>query len=193
VKRLISLMGLIWGMNQLLGALRRSHLTKHINDGKGRFKVSKTWSDETTSGAPSPGLSLAGLSMVSAEEMVWEDRLKELLAMRLLHYDWDGMGATAPLPELTDTGVYLFDLVRQRHTLPPPSRIVASPCGSIIFEWQLDSFYLEAEITDLHHAEWMMETPDQPTEHWREEIESRHDTRTEASSAASDLVCALVT
>lgn len=154
--------------------------------------MSKTWSDEITSGDPSPGVSPEGLSMVSAEEVVWEDSLKELLAIRLLDDDWDGMGATAPLPELIDIGVYLLDLVHQRGTLPPTSRIVASPSGNIVFEWQLDSFYLEAEITDIHHAEWMMETPGHPTEHWREEIESRHEPRTEASSAASDLVCAVV-
>ena len=72
------------------------------------------------------------------------DRLRELSK---LPEDWDGLGAKQPKPEVIDSILALVSL------RGGPSRIVASPSGSIVLEWQAPGIRLEVEVTEPYHAE----------------------------------------
>ena len=72
------------------------------------------------------------------------DRLRELSK---LPEDWDGLGAKQPKPAVIDS---ILELVSLRGG---PSRIVVSPSGSIVLEWQAPGIRLEVEITEPYHAE----------------------------------------
>ena len=99
----------------------------------------------------------------------WRRGIEDLLAMRALPDDWDGLGAEAPPRDVIDSAI---DLVRTRRNdpdAPPPVRIVSSPNGSVVLEWQMAGAYYEAEIAEPYHAEWMFEPPGGPAEHWEED------------------------
>lgn len=123
--------------------------------------------DYLASGALSPdGLTTSRESVL---DTVWRDRLDKLARLSLLADDWDGMGATKPQPQLVESAAELIRLLRDRD-LSPPSRIVASPTGSIVIEWQSLDIYIEAEITKPYHVEYMLERPHQPAKHWEEDF-----------------------
>ena len=72
------------------------------------------------------------------------DRLRELSK---LPEDWDGLGAKQPKPEVIDSILALVSL------RGGPSRIVVSPSGSIVLEWQTPGIRLEVEVTEPYRAE----------------------------------------
>lgn len=97
----------------------------------------------------------------------WSERMADLLRIESLRDNWDGEGAEAPLPELVDSLVELLSTFRAEQTAPPPSRVVASPIGSVVIEWQLeDNVYAELECSEPYRAEWMLEVPNEQTTHW---------------------------
>lgn len=136
-----------------------------------------TWSNETFIGygENSGPLNPEGLStsIESDTESGWSNRMEgliqELEHIRLFQDNWDGEGAEAPKTELVDSAIDLLGSLQSQRTLPPPTRMAASPAGDIILEWQLEhSVYLEAEIVEPFHVEWMLELPFRPTQHWEE-------------------------
>lgn len=129
------------------------------------------WSDKefVHFGATSGPMSPSGLSTSSESEFYrqWSERITNLRRLRSLRDNWDSEGAEAPRPEVVDSIEVLFGSLRSDRSLPPPSRIVASPSGSVIIEWQIErGTYLEAECSEPYHAEWMLEVPNRPTTHW---------------------------
>ena len=136
-----------------------------------------TWSNETFIGygENSGPLDPKGLSTFfeSDAEIEWLNRMaelgQELEDLRALPDNWDGEGADAPKTELVDSAIDLLGYLQNKCTLPPPTRVAASPAGNIVLEWQLEnSVYLEAEIVEPFHVEWMLERPFIPTRHWEE-------------------------
>ncbi|HEY4696663.1 MAG TPA: hypothetical protein VIH29_01470 [Gallionella sp.] len=136
-----------------------------------------TWSNENFIGygENSGPLDPEGLSTFfeSDAEIEWLNRMaelgQELEDIRTLPDNWDGEGAEAPKAELVDSAIDLLSSLQSQRTLPPPTRIAASPAGNIILEWQLEhSVYLEAEIVEPFRVEWMLELPFHPTRHWEE-------------------------
>lgn len=136
-----------------------------------------TWSNENFIGygENSGPLNPAGLSTFFKSDMEdrWSSRMmgliQELEDIQSLQDNWDGEGAEAPKPELVDSTITLLGFIQ--NTLPPPTRITPSQTGNIVLEWQFeDNVYLEAEIVDPFHIEWMLEVPFQPTQHWEEEL-----------------------
>jgi hypothetical protein len=75
--------------------------------------------------------------------------------MLTLGDDWDGKGALAPGIGVLRAAAELIG--QASNALPPPARIVASPTGSIVVEWEVGGSYLEAEIEEPGRAEWMLE------------------------------------
>jgi hypothetical protein len=81
-----------------------------------------------------------------------EDRLS---SFEKLADDWDGLGATAPGRELVNTAFKLLSMHRARRFDSPPRRIIASPSGSIVFEWQdANRLRVEAEIAQPDAVEY---------------------------------------
>jgi len=75
----------------------------------------------------------------------WSQVIDELLRMRLLKDDWDGEGALAPHPSLVDGAISLArDL--QANGTPAADRVLASPNGTICFEWFTPLGYQEIEV-----------------------------------------------
>ncbi len=136
-----------------------------------------TWSDQTfiNYGENSGPLNPEGLStsIESDAESGWSNRMtgliQELEDIQSLQDNWDGEGAEAPKAELVDSAIDLLGFLQSQQTLPPPTRMAASPAGNIILEWQFEqNVYLEAEIVEPFHVEWMLELPIHPTQHWEE-------------------------
>lgn len=99
------------------------------------------------------------------EREQWDQIVDDLLGMRALQNDWDGMGAEAPSSELVESSLRFAQTLRCKG-FPCPSRVGAGPNGTVLFEWQLEPMYLEAEITQPGLAEWMQIVPGQPPRHW---------------------------
>lgn len=134
-----------------------------------------TWSTETFIGygENSGPLIPEGLSTSIETEDGWSSRmeglLQELKHFRLFKNNWDGEGAEAPQAELVDNAIDFLNFLQNQRILPPPTRVVASPVGNIILEWQFEyDVYLEAEIVEPFQVEWMLEQPFHPTQHWNE-------------------------
>ena len=81
------------------------------------------------------------------------DMLHEMLD---LPDDWDGMGAEAPRRDVVADAIDVLDTARHREDWPPPTRVVATPDGSIIIEWQTILRCLEIEIEHPGQVEWML-------------------------------------
>lgn len=96
----------------------------------------------------------------------WDERTDDLLRIRMLKDDWDGLDAEAPDAALVDSAIDLFKMLRNEGRVLPPTRIVAGPTGTVVFEWQVEDTYLEAEIIRPFRAEWMLKQAGQPTVHW---------------------------
>ena len=99
----------------------------------------------------------------------WMNKFKDLISIRSLDDNWDSEGAEAPMPELIDSAIELLEILKNKGYVSPPVRIVATPDGTVIFEWQNEIEYMEVEISEPYYAEWMLEKPDAPMEHWVEE------------------------
>ena len=129
-------------------------------------------SDAASVGPDAPFLETEALNptaLVSSSQhemnQAWSQRTDDLLSIRRLKDDWDGLGARAPDAQLVDSAIDLLKLLMYQDQLPPPHRIVATPTGTLLLEWQMGPIYLESEITSPYHAEWMLEHPGGRTEH----------------------------
>jgi hypothetical protein len=123
------------------------------------------WTDETTF-YPPPG-SLPADALATSMEDAWEKIEGTLRGMRRLKDGWDGAGAEAPRREVVDSAISFLRELRERGT-PRPSRVVASPNGAVVIEWQMDGTYREAEIAEPERVEWMLSQMHRPTRHWQE-------------------------
>jgi hypothetical protein len=93
----------------------------------------------------------------------WGQRIDDLLDIRRMEDDWDGLGAPAPATALVDSALLLAQILRQERWLPP-CRIVAGLTGTVLFEWQgAGGEYAELEVTRPRHGEWVRMVPGEPT------------------------------
>ena len=99
----------------------------------------------------------------------WTKASASLLSLSGLQDNWDGEGAMAPIYLLIETARLLLE--RLPRNAPAPSRIVPSPVGSILIEWQIGKHYIEAEIDVPYRAEWMQRMPDGKITHWSTTLE----------------------
>jgi len=93
----------------------------------------------------------------SVPEDGWGEQIDELLSIRNLQDDWDGLRAKAPSTALVDSALRLALNFRTTKT-PAPCRIVPDRTGTVIFEWQVGDTYQELEVTRPHHAEFVIIT-----------------------------------
>jgi hypothetical protein len=121
---------------------------------------------------------LAASALMSSPEVrlarEWEASVGMLRSLGKLTDDWDGLGAGAPQPELVDSAESFLETFRRRHPRLVPTRIAATPDGSIVFEWQAGRMVLEAIIEAPDVIDLMLEEPNQPTLRWQENLENNN-------------------
>lgn len=95
----------------------------------------------------------------------WNEATDQLLAIRSLEDDWDGLGANAPATSLVDSALRLAGWLQGKGYLPP-SRIVPSLTGTVLFEWQAGGgTQLEVEVTAPAKGHLTLFREGQPTLH----------------------------
>lgn len=100
----------------------------------------------------------------------WIDRKNDLKVIRRYRDDWDGMGAIAPTPHIIDTAVRVLERMQNVGAgVSPPSAVSGTPMGHVTLEWHIGHDYLEAELVDAEHIEWMEERDGQFRE-WTERL-----------------------
>lgn len=125
---------------------------------------SLAWTDQDTCYADT-GANIEVTSVCEGSGREWQARVSELLAIRKYNQDWDGLGSDAPDISLVDGAIsFLHDL--KNRGFSPPSTVILAPNGGIIFIWQNQSEYVEAETTSIGCTEWMRKRDGRQTEHW---------------------------
>lgn len=88
-------------------------------------------------------------------ELQWRRLERDLSLLARLPDNWDMGGATSPSPEVLASVAALLEMLRTDTAHMPPSRVVASPNGSIVLEWQTPFGYSEIEIAEPYHGDCM--------------------------------------
>ena len=105
----------------------------------------------------------------------WSSIERELLALRRLENDWDGLGALAPAPEIVDSALTFVNSIRMQGPFLPPNRVLAGPLGEIVFEWQSSGSIFEAEIEKVGVAEIYSKENDRPPDIWEYQFNNLDD------------------
>ena len=98
----------------------------------------------------------------------WLRVVRRIHGMQALRDDWDGLGAIAPSLETIRQALLLAEVKWRTNDYAAPTRVVASPAGTIVLEWQQGSTYTEAEVAEENRSEWMQIAPGSPAKHWTE-------------------------
>jgi hypothetical protein len=96
----------------------------------------------------------------------WSRIIDDLLAMYAMRDNWDGLGAEAPGSDLLRSTIDLVCLLKEEPEIPVPSRIIPTPIGTVLLEWQTARQYLEWEVTRPYTAECMSKESGKPARHW---------------------------
>ncbi|HZK81214.1 MAG TPA: hypothetical protein VFC46_09115 [Humisphaera sp.] len=100
------------------------------------------------------------------EEDMWFKGKESIDRLFSLEDDWDGMGAKAPSAILIGNANDFLQSLRCGEVVPPPSAVVATPLGTIMFEWQGMGAYFEAVISRPYVAEFLFEGLDGESISW---------------------------
>jgi hypothetical protein len=95
----------------------------------------------------------------------WRKTIGQLHAMLTLTDDWDGDDSPAPAPEIVRSAIDFAQMLRDED-YPPPTRVIATPSGTVGFEWQQPSVYTEAEMVTPYRSEWMQVKDGARPDHW---------------------------
>jgi hypothetical protein len=107
-----------------------------------------------------------GERKAAADAGPWEPAVQKMVAFQNLGDDWDGPGAQPPSYELLCSAIGLAYTLCQQG-IDPPNRVVPTPEGSVVFEWQdPDGTYTEVEVVGWLSAEVMLIEPGTPAQHW---------------------------
>lgn len=105
--------------------------------------------DRQTVDAPGSQAALYGHEVLTSD---WSKLFEDLEKIRSLKNDWDGEGAAAPGPEVTD-GAKSFAMMRMRCGQTPPDCVTPGFNGTIFFEWHSLHGYCEVEVYSPCFAE----------------------------------------
>lgn len=110
-----------------------------------------------------------GTFLADEEARGWKRCSEQLDSIRALRKDWDDAGAR-PIPTaiVDNTGIILEQF--RASGFPVPSRVVPSPVGTIVVEWQGSQVHIEVEIAGPYTLEWMLKSGDKPAVHIPETI-----------------------
>jgi hypothetical protein len=101
----------------------------------------------------------------------WAKLARKLSAIGSLKDDWDGLGASAPSPEVKQAADRLFANRRQYDPYTPPNRIIAGPDGSIVFEWRLGLSGLQMQIDEPGQVTFVLESPGEEPHIWSDRFD----------------------
>ncbi|MFZ5620857.1 MAG: hypothetical protein ACOY5W_07535 [Pseudomonadota bacterium] len=90
--------------------------------------------------------------------------LEKMMSILNLRDNWDGEDARAPEEDITQTALMLFHQSMLNEFYP--SRISPTHEGSIVFEWQANSTYLQAEVEMPYRIDWMERDQNGKYKHW---------------------------
>lgn len=106
---------------------------------------------------PCPQVTIATVGFDLQERDKWRKVRRALEPLKRLRDDWDGLGASAPLPGVIDTALDLATYMGQRNHLAPTTA-APTPAGTILFTWD-DTWgnvrYFELEIRAPNWLTWM--------------------------------------
>ena len=97
----------------------------------------------------------------------WKAAFAKLEGLFQLDEGWDGEDAPKPDPELISTATrWLTDYkLNNAQADSPPSRILASPDGDVVFQWVTSSSREQIEFLSPFRAEWSLIGEDIETLH----------------------------
>ena len=120
------------------------------------------------------GSSSTNAALTMPELEPWELHFVQLRSFYRLEDDWDGLGGSAPLAGVVDTAFALLTAFQKHPDVEAPSRVIASPSGSVIFEWQTpDGHRLEAEISEPGLVEYCLKQLGTDPVFWEEPLPDR--------------------
>jgi hypothetical protein len=109
--------------------------------------------------------SVSTLVPVDPSADAWKKVIGKLYSMMSLSDDWDGLESPSPNPFIVAGAIELTrDLIAKDY--PPPNRVVATPSGTVGFEWQISGSYMEAELVTPYRSEWMRIEESMAPQHW---------------------------
>jgi hypothetical protein len=97
------------------------------------------------------------VSIDTSRDSAWEQQEDRLLELRRLPDNWDDEGGRAPAPDVAARVSQLLREFRLVGTHPAPSRIVPTPDGGLILEWQMPGLFATLEITQPFSGAWLIQ------------------------------------
>lgn len=96
----------------------------------------------------------------------WKVAFDKLEGLFQLKDNWDGEDASKPAPELiTAAKKWLTKYNYKNQTNNPPSKILASPDGEVVFQWVTSSSREQIEFLSPYRAEWTFIRDNFETQH----------------------------
>jgi len=131
-----------------------------------------TWVElDTVEPESTPGIAMS--SPESAAIDAWKEIETNLLALRRLECDWDGLGASAPDPAIVDSALAMLAREKARGTLAP-RRVNAGPNGEIAIEWQSQGVIVQVEIWEPGRAVWTERETGKRAVSWEENFDKKN-------------------
>jgi len=109
--------------------------------------------------------SLFRIASMDREKHQWQSVINSVYALLAYRNDWDGLGSPAPDRDIVNSSIKLLSLLQRTPNFPIPSRVTATPSGTVGIEWQSHAMYLEAEVVEPAIVEWMMIENGKPPVH----------------------------
>lgn len=104
---------------------------------------------------------------------LWSPLSARVDSFRRLDRDWSGEDSVAPSRSVIAGAHSFLSTLECDRQYSPPTRVSATPYGSIVFEWLVpDGPYLAAEIENPVKAEWMYKPRNGPSRHWKSSLGS---------------------
>ena len=100
----------------------------------------------------------------------WKKAIRKIHRMLALRDDWDGLGAKAPSSATVDHAIRVARAKLNTRDYPAPTRVIATPAGTIGLEWQKGPVYTEAEVGGSNQSDWMQIIPGREPTHWSEYV-----------------------
>jgi hypothetical protein len=95
-------------------------------------------------------------------ERRWTAVIDQLIEFGTWKADWDNEGAPAPNKDAVSGAIGLVNHFlallheNQADKMPPPSRVLPTIDGTILFEWQFPGSYMELDVRGKNEADGMI-------------------------------------
>ena len=130
--------------------------------------ASVTWSEAGTVSSQNDFRPPTGFTLDPETEFQerWSIIEKRIRSFADLRDDWDGLDSEAPELDVIVSAQELVAFLKSDMDSPTPSRVVPTPGGGVLFEWQLSGEYIEAEISEARRVDWMVQQSNNRPSHF---------------------------